>query len=184
MKNNYTYKTLIVILLGVFSIPNYTYATTHKMVVKNGIAKDTVGLDYRLSAEEEEDILEEIEYYDRKGLGAIILYVTSLISLGITGIVASISLFKTFYALRDLEERLKNYPEDDFLKKKLNGVINLNTIGLGIGALFVSSFLALILFFAASISGVAINGGLFFLSFFAAAMLFILEASVFKTNRF
>ena len=128
--------------------------------------------------------MEEIEYYDRKGLGAIILYVTSLISFGITGIVASISSFKTFYALRDLEERLKNYPEDDFLKKKLNGVVTLNTIGLGVGALFVSGFLALILFIAGSLSGVAINGGLFFLSFFAASALLILEASVFKTNRF
>ena len=184
MKNNYVYKILIVILLGIFLVPNNTYATTYKTVVNDGIAKDTVGLDYRLSAEEEGDILEEIEYYDRKGIGAIILYVTSLITLGITGIIASISSFKTFYALRDLEERLKNYPEDAILKKKLNGAIVLNTISLGIGALFVSSFLALILFFAASLSGAMLNSGLFFLSFFAASALLILEVSVFKTNRF
>ena len=184
MKNIFIYKSLIIFFLAIFSIPQNSHASVKQILLK-GAVKDTVGLDYKLSESEEDDILTEIEYYDRKSLSAILLYVLSIITLGITGIVATISSFKTLAAIRALQNRLKNYPEDDALKQKLNKLVTSNTIALGLGALYLAVFFSIIAVFAAVSSvGMAMNLGAAFLGIFAVILYFILESVVFKTNDF
>ena len=190
MKNNYICKMLLICLLGTFFTPKNSYATV-KYSISKGVVKDTTpNLDYRLSENEEDEILYQLQKLRSKSISAILLYLLSGVSIGITGIIGIINTVKVYTELQILEERLKNYPNDDILKQKLKKVMDLNLAGLFLGALGLAFAIAFIVFFIASASSV-LGGGMPMLDFsfvfsaiFGGLFLLILDRVFFRNNVF
>ncbi len=182
MKNNYLYKLLFTCFIALFFVPKNTYATT-KYDIKKSIVKDTTNYDYRLSESEEEEILDKIQKIRRRNTVAIILYATSIFTIGITGGVAVVNSIRTFLELRELEERLKNYPDNDYLAEKLQKVVTTNFVALCIGAIFSALVLTYIAGIGLILSNSSGNLGVIFGSSVVALLYLVFDAAFFKTWR-
>ncbi len=187
MKNNYIYKTLFVLLLCAFFTPKNSYASVKYNITKSIVKDTTPNLDYRLSENEEDEILYQLQKLRSKSVSAILLYLLSGVSIGITGIIGIVNTVKVYVELQELEERLKDYPESDILKQKLKKVMNLNLAGLFLGALGLAFAIAIIVIIASEASalgGVTGDFSFVFSAIFGGLFLLILDRTFFRNNVF
>jgi hypothetical protein len=184
MKNNCLHKLLFVCFLAVFFVPKNTYATI-KYDTKKSIVKDSTGFEYRLSEKEEEDVLETIQKLRSKNFSTILLYVVSIITFGITGLIAIAYSIRTLLEVQKLRTTLKNYPDDDYLAQKLQSVVTNNIVSLCMGAILAALLIASFgSGFAAVVGTAGISFGVLFGGSLAAFLFIILDAAVFRTNFF
>lgn len=181
---------LLICLLGVFFTPNNSYATAKYGTTKSIVKDTTPSLDYRLSENEEDEILYQLQKLRSKSVSAILLYLLSGVSIGITGIIGIVNTIKVYTELQILEERLKDYPDNDILKQKLKKVTDMNLAGLILGALGLALVISYIIFFLGAASSIlsgampALNFSLVFSAIFGGLFLLILDRVFFKNNIF